>query len=225
MIGAILIVSIAAVLGAVVSSYALGVTNDVGTPAPQASFEFNPDYVTGDIVVTMKGGDTLDGDQLKFSGAALEKTTYGNITEWAGKGVQAGDSAAVDVVPGETLELIWQSPEGGKTAMLAEYDVPDDVGPTASIRSLTATRNKIIVENLRFSRVNDGQVYLVVNRQSRGAALVGSGIPDRFISTSDRNLEINTRLRQGDKITVMVYETETKSNELTKKQCTFGTDC
>ena len=76
-IGIILVVAIAVVLGAVVSTYALGTVNDVGSPAPQASFDFTVDDATGDIVVSKSGGDTLDGDQLKFSGSALEKMPTG----------------------------------------------------------------------------------------------------------------------------------------------------
>jgi len=220
-IGIILIVAIAVVLGAVVSAYALGTVTDIGSPAPQASFDFSPDYETGDIVVTKSGGDTLNGDQLKFSGAALEKTTYGNITEWAGKGVKSGDSATVDVVPGETLELIWQSPESGKTARLAEYDVPNDVGPTASIGSVETdygTHNgdgAFTVKNIQFSKVQDNNVYVVAETDY-------SYSDDKIFSNSggDLNMDLNgpggvPDLKSGDPITVTVYETESKSNVLT----------
>lgn len=219
-IGIILIVAIAVILGAVVSAYALGTISDVGSPAPQTSFDFNPDYTTGDIVVTKRGGDTVTGDQLKFSGAALEKTTYGNITEWTGRGVQAGDSTTVDVVPSETLELIWRSPDGGRTAVIAEYDVPSDVGPTASIGSVytdyyTWLRGELTVKDIQFSQVQNGRVYVVVEDEPSGGGRVTS---ETYFSNNGGNLPVeltpDSDVGHGETITVTVYETNDKSTEL-----------
>ena len=58
-VSTVLMVAVVVILGAVVSTSALGVFSEVNSPAPQASFEFTPDDVTGDIIVTKRAGDTL----------------------------------------------------------------------------------------------------------------------------------------------------------------------
>jgi FlaG/FlaF family flagellin (archaellin) len=127
-VSTILIVAIVLVFGTTVSAVALGLAADIRSPAPQAHFDFELDESAGDVTVTKAAGDTIDGDQLKFSGAAKTKTTYGGISEWAGKDVQAGNSATVSVTGGETLYLIWQSSNGDTEAILTQYDVPNDIG-------------------------------------------------------------------------------------------------
>lgn len=209
-IGTILLVAIVVIVGSVVTGAALGVTLDIPSPTPQASFEFTPDDETGDIIVTNVAGETVPGDQLKFSGAALEKTTYGSVTEWAGKNVRAGDSASVDVRPDETLRLVWQSPNGLTEAILAEYDVPDDVGPRASIGGITANsgENKITINNIQFSRVTDETVYVVVEKRRDGIATNGRINRSNF-STKGGDLVIeDLRTNNGGNIIeVTIYET------------------
>jgi len=72
-ISSILMVAIVAILATVISASAVGVASETSSPAPQVSFNFNTDDVTGDVIVTKSGGATFGGDQVKFSGAALEK--------------------------------------------------------------------------------------------------------------------------------------------------------
>jgi FlaG/FlaF family flagellin (archaellin) len=213
-------VAIVVVLGAVISVTALGMANDIPSPAPQVSFDYSADYTNGDVIITKTGGGTLNGDQLRFSGAALEKTSYGGITEWAGKDVKSGDPAAVHVARGETLKLIWQSPNGGNTAIIAEYDVPNDLGPTASIGSVEtrySTHNDdgdLTVKNIQFSQVQDNNVYVVVEAERYSDNKIFSN------SGGDLDMELNPGsgvpyLGNGDPVTVTVYETESKSNVLT----------
>lgn len=198
-IGTIIIVAIAVVLGAVVSAYALGVTADVGSPAPQASFDFKPDYTSGNITVTKTSGDTINGDQLKFSGAALEKTTDGSITEWAGKDIRAGASATVNVVSGESLTLIWQSPEGGKTAMLAEYDVPNDVGPSGSvsITNVQSVTDEVTVSVGTLGKIS-GKANLVVETPSGGYA-------EREVDSGDTVI-LSPSVVETETVTATLYE-------------------
>ena len=80
-ISAILMVAITVILAAVVSVFALGLVESVDSTGPTASFEFEV-LDTGDIAVTHASGNTLNGDQLRFAGAALEQTSIGSITEW-----------------------------------------------------------------------------------------------------------------------------------------------
>ena len=162
-ISVILMVAIVVILGAVVSVFALGLAESVDSPAPSASFEFKV-LDDGDIKVTHAGGDTLKGEQLRFAGAALDKTGLGEA--WSGD-VTAGYSAEVNVKAGETLLLIWQSPETDETATLAEYDVPDDVGPTGSvsITNVQSVNDEVSISVDTLSRIT-GNANLVVETTS-----------------------------------------------------------
>ena len=216
-ISSILMVAIVAILATVISASAVGVASETSSPAPQVSFNFNTDDVTGDVIVTKSGGATFGGDQVKFSGAALEKTTYGSVTEWAGKDVRAGDSAAVDVKPSETLRLIWQSPNGRTEAILAAYDVPTDVAPTASIGSvdIRAGQTWVKINNIQFSRVNNGTVYVVVE-ESRRNRVGRDVVSESDFSTNGGDLTVSglDTITRGYRIKVTVYETDSKSTQL-----------
>jgi hypothetical protein len=135
----------------------------------------------------------------------------------------------VDVVPDETLTFIWQSPKGGETAVLAKYDVPDDIGPTASIGSITANNgeSKIIVNNIQFSRVKGGEVYYeVVKCSRRNCNRLGGTSSKSGYLTDEGDLVVDLgRNSLGNEITVTVYETDEKLNRLDWKDCTVGIDC
>lgn len=218
-VSAILLVAIVVILGAAISVTALGTASDIPSPAPQASFDYSADYTNGDVIVTKTAGGTLNGGQLKFSGAALEKTTYGDITEWAGKDVKSGDSAAVHVSRGETLKLIWQSPNGGNAAIIAEYEVPNDLGPTASIGSIytdyyTWLRGELEIKNIQFSQVQNDNVYVVVEDEPSG----GTTTYETSFSTNGGDLPVrlipDSQVGHGETITVTVYESDSRSTEL-----------
>lgn len=132
-------VAMTVILGAVVSGFALGLGDNLNSGAPQASFEFDFNDSTGDVTVTHTNGNRLNGDQLRFAGAAVNKDTFGGISEWAGGDVTAGDSATVEVRRGETLTVVWQSTRSTQTATLAAYDVPSGDGPIVLTSTSTAT--------------------------------------------------------------------------------------
>lgn len=225
-VGTILLVAIVVILATVIAGAGLGVASAITSPAPQVSFEFTPDDATGDLIVTHVGGDTVSGDRLKFSGAALEKATYGSITEWAGKDVQSGRSAAVNVNPSESLRLIWQSPNGRTEVILAEYDVPSDVAPRASIGSITAPSRQtwIKIGNIQFDRVNNRSVYVVVTKKPRSNAVSGIKTAEFEFSTNKGDLNV-TGLGSNNRanyIIVDIYETDSKSTKLATSNETVG---
>jgi len=229
-ISIILMVAIVSIVATAISAVALGVAIDIPSPAPQASFTFTPDDRTGDIIITKRSGDIVTGDQLKFSGAALEKTTYGSITEWAGKDVRAGDSATVDVEPGETLRLIWRPTNGRTEAILAEYDVPNDVGPTASIGSIDARADRtwVKINRIRFSRISDGTVYVVVKKRVSSRPTGETYEAGFSTDGGDLNATGLFQTRRPVDITVTVYETDGKSTKLVTATCSssrFDSTC
>lgn len=223
-IGVIMMAAIAVILGSIVSVYGLGIAEGLSSPAPSANFEFEV-LDDGDVQATHAGGETLNGGQLRFAGAAHEKTSFGGITEWSGSDVRAGDSATVNVKGGQTLRLIWQSPERDRTATLAEYDVPDDVDPIASIGSIEAKADESTVEvkNITFSRVSDGTVSVVVSK--RIGIRANTDTDSSEISTSGSNFTatgLSESRRRSATIKVWVYETNGKSIEITNRAVPVG---
>jgi FlaG/FlaF family flagellin (archaellin) len=217
-ISVILMTGVVVILGAVVSVFALGMAEDVDRTSPSVGFEFQV-LDNGDIEVTHVNGDQINGDQLRFAGAALEKTTFGSISEWSGGDVSAGDSATVNVEASETLMVIWQSPESEETATIGEHEVPHAAAPEASIGSLDAgyytwLRGELTIRNIQFSRVHDDNVYVVVEDEPSNGLVTY----ETDFSTNGGNLSVDlspdSDIGNPETITVTVYETDSKSIEL-----------
>jgi flagellin-like protein len=203
--GTLLMVAVTIVAGATVAVFALGVF-DGGETTPQSDFDFEFQPDTTEVRVTFTQGDSIEGDQLRFSGAAVEKTSFGGITEWSGSELSAGASATVAVTPDETLRVVWQSDDGESTAILATYDVPDE-GPTASIENVFASgdppggnglvRATITFDNAEsvFVRVTDTTAS---GRTSAAQTLTNSGERLTFDLGAPQVVE-------GEDITITVY--------------------
>lgn len=177
--GVILLVAVTIVLAAVIGTFALGMTDEVSTPVPEASFETetrqvsfaSTDYEI--VFLTHKYGDKIDTDNIRVtvngnqawdvagmddgSGRTVEPTenietfssgsqlrlvywdnNYGNFpipegdlyqTKSAGVHVitasDVSDRALHDdmVGSGDTIRVIYESPETGKTVIIDELTV------------------------------------------------------------------------------------------------------
>jgi flagellin-like protein len=203
--GTLLMVAVTIVAGATVAVFGLGVF-DGGETAPQSDFDFEFQPDTTEVRVSFTQGDSIEGDQLRFSGAALEKTSFGGVTEWSGSELSAGASATVAVTPGETLRVVWQSDDGESTAILATYDVPDK-GPTASIENVFASGdppggNGLVKATITFD--NAESVFVRVKdttasgRTSAAQTLTNSGERLTFDLGAPQVVE-------GEEITITVY--------------------
>jgi|GEM_PF-2120521 len=224
-------VGVVVVVGGVVAVFGLSIGENISNAPPSASFEFEV-LDDGDLQVTHASGDILNGDQLRFAGAALEKTSLGGISEWSGN-VDAGVSATVNVKGGEPLRLIWQSPKDDTTATIAQYDVPNNANPQASIggfaypASFNARVNgKVTITNLQFSRAHDDSVYVVVEDEPAN----GSTSAARYFDSSGDDLTFSDATGSGLKdinigndetITVTIYETDKRQLEI--RTATFVT--
>lgn len=197
-IGVILMVVIVVIIGSIVSVFALGIADDIGSSSPQVVFDFTYDDTTGDVMVSKKGGDSIHGDQLRFAGAALEKDTFGGITEWAGAPVEISDPATVNVRGGETLKVMYRSSDGGKTWILAEYDVPADASPsgTLSITNIQSVDDKISIEVGTLSKI-DGDANLVVE--------TASGKVSQTV-TSGATVTLSPQIKGIETVTATLYE-------------------
>lgn len=203
--GTLLMVAVTIVAGATVAVFALGVF-DGGETAPQSDFDFEFQPDTTEVRVSLTQGDSIEGDQLRFSGAAVEKTSFGGITEWSGSELSAGASATVAVTPDETLRVVWQSDDGESTAILATYDVPDE-GPTASIENVFASGdppggNGLVKATITFDNAESVLVRVkdttASGRTSAAQTLTNSGERLTFDLGAPQVVE-------GEEITITVY--------------------
>jgi flagellin-like protein len=134
-ISVILMVAITVILAAVIATFVLGLGESTTSEAPSVTFQFEYQQDSGDVRVSHAAGETVDGNQLRFAGAALEKTEFGNITEWSGNDVKSGDRATVSVQGGETLQIVWQNADKTSTAVLGTYEVPATTPATNAVIS------------------------------------------------------------------------------------------
>ncbi|WP_396613372.1 type IV pilin (plasmid) [Haloferax sp. S1W] len=117
-IGVILMVAITVILAAVIGTFVLGLGDQVGDSAPQASFSFDYDESTGDLSVSHESGDPIEATQLNVS---YSGTSY----DWNGTGtVGAGDTAdypGASLSDGDVVRVVWTSTSGDSSATLQKY--------------------------------------------------------------------------------------------------------
>lgn len=121
-IGVILMVAITVILAAVIGTFVLGMSDQMGDTAPRASFGFDSNAAgNAPVTITHEQGAEIERDlTVKYEGA-----TNGALTEtWSGSPtITAGDShtTAESVVDGTTLRVIWTS-DGGDSSTLGKYE-------------------------------------------------------------------------------------------------------
>jgi hypothetical protein len=210
------LVALTVILGGVVGVVVFDVPGSVMDPAPTASFDFEYNESSGDILVTHTNGDTIRGENLRFGGAALEKTGYGDI--WTGE-VEPGDSATVNVKVGETLQLIWRDQDSDKSVPLVRHTVSSSVDTgSGSISSVTAdaTADKVSVDIGTLSKTGTGgTAALVVDNQNGGS-------DSRTVSSGDSET-VSMTVNGGDKVVATLYETSSHENQLGQQSDTAAT--
>ena len=168
LISVILLVAITVILAAVISVFALGITEDVTDAAPVAEFDIENVSSVDGVTIVHSGGDTIHGENLRFAGAATEKTAVGSISEWSGNTVESGDTATVETGSG-ILRLIWE--DDGSSATLATFNVRNTT-TTVQIQSVVWTHfsQDITVKTGEVANIKGGSVYIVYE-DGEGAAL------------------------------------------------------
>ena len=79
-IGVILMVAITVVLAAVIGTFVLGFSGELGDSAPQARFNFNCDTGADTVTITHEGGDALEGSNINVTGPS--GSTGGGSGTW-----------------------------------------------------------------------------------------------------------------------------------------------
>jgi flagellin-like protein len=134
-IGVILMVAITVILAAVIGTFVLGLGDQVQSTTPQASFGFSTagDVSSADenLSTVAQGPDMANmtithesGDSIPSSNVNL--TAGGTSKAWVGSGdISAGDSNTVRVDRGDTLRVIYNSPDSDTSSTLGKFEVPN----------------------------------------------------------------------------------------------------
>jgi flagellin-like protein len=209
-ISVILMVAITVILAAVIATFVLGIGESTSSEAPSTAFAFEYDDDTGNVIVTHAEGEISDGDQLRFAGAALEKTSFGGITEWSGGDVQAGQEAEVNAEGGEKLQVVWTNEEETNTVILGEYRVPDKAAAGGSITSLKAKGappSEVDVSIGSLSAVPGSSAEIVVEDSD------GNTVSQSISSSSSTTITALT-VDNGETVSATLYETSNQENEI-----------
>jgi flagellin-like protein len=144
-IGVILMVAITVILAAVIGTFVLGLGGNVqSAPQAQLSFEYTPAAggfadggADGDVVtIVHDGGDSLDStafsvsvtgsgsvSDLSTASGSVITSTWANPAE-AGDSVELTEQSGFVFGSGETVRVVWNSPSGDTSNVVAEGQIP-----------------------------------------------------------------------------------------------------
>ena len=116
------IIPVLLILAAVVGAFVLGL-GDSATVAPDTSFTYDYNPETGELTVTVAGGDTVEPDQVTLDGEGLDGvgSTWGQMAGKTGA-VTPGDEVTLTGVEQDFIpEIRWQS-EDGKGSVRPDFE-------------------------------------------------------------------------------------------------------
>ena len=131
-IGVILMVAITVILAAVIGTFVLGMSDQVGSDTPRASFDMSVGNSGSTVTITHETGDTIDGanvvitstqafDQATGSGSTWEAIDGGSDVE-----ISAGSSISISHstgdFTGDTVRVVYQSPESDSSTTLSKKE-------------------------------------------------------------------------------------------------------
>ncbi|MGB9956132.1 type IV pilin [Haloferax prahovense] len=142
-IGVILMVAITVILAAVIGTFVLGLGDQVGDTAPQASFSFDYQDASGsnpdNLTVTHDSGTAIDSENIKltastnfdFITSGTPDGTMNSSKSFADMGVSGDVTAGTSVQVGNntfdsaTFRIVWTSESGSNSATLQKWSGPD----------------------------------------------------------------------------------------------------
>jgi len=140
-IGVILMVAITVILAAVIATFVLGLGDQVGDSAPQASFDFDyddtEDGTANSLNVTSNAASDTGNLTVSHTGGASITEARLTVNDREGDGpadifgtsesndVTAGNSDTVGVDDDDTVSLIWQNEDETNSATLRQWDGPE----------------------------------------------------------------------------------------------------
>lgn len=119
-IGVILMVAITVILAAVIGTFVLNLGGSLQTQSPQSSIGF--DYGDSTVTITHETGDALEESNIEVK----DSNSTTSITTTAGDGTySAGDEiASGSFESGETIRVVWNSPDGEASATIGKSVAP-----------------------------------------------------------------------------------------------------
>jgi flagellin-like protein len=139
-IGVILMVAITVILAAVIASFVLGLGDQAGNVAPQASLSTEYDSTETNLTITHESGNPIVSDQIRLRGTGFHNATNANTT-WANytaannatvsgtsdgePAVTAGDQLVINASSDYEVRVVWESTEGESSDTLLEDSGPD----------------------------------------------------------------------------------------------------
>jgi len=131
-IGVILMVAITVILAAVIGTFVLGLGDQVQSTTPQASFGFDSSDAKQNVTITHQSGDSIEASSLSIS--STRTFVEGNFDSFSGDSVSAGttveitagDASDADDFAGETVRVIYDSPDSDSSSTLGKFEVPSN---------------------------------------------------------------------------------------------------
>lgn len=145
-IGVILMVAITVILAAVIGTFVLGLGDQVQQTTPRVSVGFDTADNKNDVTITHESGDKVEAGSINISATtsfnSTAASTDGNVTqgttakwdklsEGTTNSVSAGSTVTIRVTDpgansfaGETIRMIFNSPDSDTTATLGKFEVP-----------------------------------------------------------------------------------------------------
>ncbi|ELZ67158.1 type IV pilin [Haloferax sp. Atlit-10N] len=140
-IGVILMVAITVILAAVIGTFVLGLGDQVGDTAPQASFSFDyqDESSLDNLTVTHDSGTAIDAENVNLTADTSFQTvasdgslgTSETTQSFADMGVSDDVTAGTSVQVGNndfnsaTFRIVWTSESGSNSATLQKWSGPD----------------------------------------------------------------------------------------------------
>jgi flagellin-like protein len=225
-IAIILLVAVTVILAAVISTFVLGLGEDVSNTSPIADFEFEFDDTTDTLTIIHAEGDKLDEANLKIVGGDAtiidpDFTGDGDSDDSFGAGIRFQYSAS----PTDTVRVTWNSDDGERSASLGKWDgLQADSGggtatptstptptptstpsPTATVVSVDASSasstGDVVVELTNV--VPDADGLAITAEDEDGVEAVKNGVTSDGVYTLSFS---SSDISSGEEITVIVTE-------------------
>jgi flagellin-like protein len=130
-IGVILMVAITVILAAVIGTFVLGLGESLGNSAPQAQYNFEYADAGGTdnkwVNVSHQGGDPVKNSTIDIEVGSndIYDGDANSFTPFPNSKITAGDQVTINVsaTQGDTVQIVWTSEDGQKSAVIAESEV------------------------------------------------------------------------------------------------------
>lgn len=138
-IGIILLVALAVILGAIIGTFGLSLADTVRDHAPNTQFGFNFDSATsgkpcglagvgdtGKLEIEHETGDQIDEARLTLVDEDGNTAGWNDCASIPVTDISSGDKTIPEIDTDDTIKILWKSEnKGGNTAVLATYEGPD----------------------------------------------------------------------------------------------------